>query len=240
MESSNGRRERRHQIEIETAGERQPIEKLILVETVHLDEPVDRLTFAAKLQLSTHTPSDRHDPAIDARRGSPVETDLRLAHLPSSLRCGEVEIVESNRAFQLVSAVPCQEHHRRVRIGALYVLAAVRGRLRQKLNDGGLIFGLHRPLATANAVPGLLGLYDESRGSRARILATALSMVASIHSWLSTTPSKLLSAQPRQASRFVRLSVRSTISVPASYTFGRQSSSVQRPSMGSNSAVSMR
>src|SRR5688572_25547701 len=150
MESSNGRRERRHQIEIETAGERQPIEKLILVETVHLDEPVNRLTFAAKLQPSTYTPSDRHDSAIDARRGSPVETDLRLAHLPSSLYCGEVEIVESNRAFELVGALPCQEHYRRVRIGALHVLAVVRGRLRQKLNDGGLIFGLHRhsPLRT--------------------------------------------------------------------------------------------
>jgi hypothetical protein len=41
-------------------------------------------------------------------------------------------------------------------------------------------------------------------------------MVASIHFWSSTTPSRLRSAQPRHASRFVRRSMKSTINVPVS------------------------
>jgi hypothetical protein len=41
---------------------------------------------------------------------------------------------------------------------------------------------------------------DVSRGSRARIFATASSILASIQSWLSMAPSKPPSAQPRQAS----------------------------------------
>ena len=53
-------------------------------------------------------------------------------------------------------------------------------------------------------------------GNRASILSMDVSIRSSIHRWSSMTPSRLPSAQPRHASVFVRVSMKSNISVPTS------------------------
>ncbi len=77
-------------------------------------------------------------------------------------------------------------------------------------------YGTDRATQMGRAVHSILVRRYCCRGSRSRILATVLSIVASIHFWSSTTVSKLRSAQPRHAKRLVRRSMTSSISVPAS------------------------
>ena len=85
-------------------------------------------------------------------------------------------------------------------------------------DDSSRTRGARRPrqAGLAGAAAARVGQLLAARGICATMRSTAVSTRCSSHVWLSTTPSRLVLAQPRHASFFVWPSTRSISSVPAS------------------------
>ena len=76
-----------HGIAVEAALLGQLIEQGILVEALHLDDPVDRIPgVAAQRKAAAASAHHRHDPVVDVGRGPPVHLELGLAKLPPQRR----------------------------------------------------------------------------------------------------------------------------------------------------------
>jgi len=84
-------REWSHQVAVELASRGQPIEKVVLVEPGHFDDPLQRDPRAALLQRPVGLPGHRDDAAIEARGRTSVDAHFRLAQHLASLWVGKIE-----------------------------------------------------------------------------------------------------------------------------------------------------
>ena len=141
------RRERPHEREVELTARGQAIEERGLIEAGHLDHPFHRLARAAQPQRSVALAGDSDHAVVQRRRTAAVDAHLRLAQRLAAERAGEIEIVVTDGALELESALAGQEHDRRVGFDLLDRRAAVSGWRCQELEDLGLVFADHGRLA---------------------------------------------------------------------------------------------
>lgn len=159
MEYGHSGAQRRHHLAGQGAPPGQAVKQPFLVETVHDDQPVDRVAagFLARLaqrQRTVAAAPDRRHAEIDFRRELVVDRDLGGAHLGPPHGGREIHVGKLYGALQLVGAHSGQEHDR-----AVSVDAARRGEmggkeiddLRLILDDEGWLAG-HRFNRAAGAV----------------------------------------------------------------------------------------
>ena len=120
VEFRDCRCQRRHELEIEGAGGRQPVEQRLLREAVHLHEPVHRRAVPAERIRSVVLAGDSDDSTIEGRCGPPVEANFRLTQRAAALGRRKVEIVEPDGPLQLVCARAREKDDGCVRVDALH------------------------------------------------------------------------------------------------------------------------
>jgi hypothetical protein len=112
-------------------GQRQPalgdrlVEHPFARQSMHLDQPVDRLPEPAQAQLAVRTQRQRHDAQIDVRRQPPIEPHFLLTASLPGLEGSEVEELIAHRLLQLVGEALGQEHPGHVGFDGLDALAAL-------------------------------------------------------------------------------------------------------------------
>ena len=122
----------RHRVQSQSSICGKSIEQGPLVETSHLDDPINRLSRTPQGERPVGRACDRHHSAIQRRRGASIETHFGLAEDLSATRGREIEVVESNRALELPGARACQKHDRRMRVDSFDRHPAMGGRRAEK------------------------------------------------------------------------------------------------------------
>ena len=121
---------------------RQPIERRVLVEAVHLNRPFCRLARSVEREASVGFARDRHDAAIELRRERPVDFELGLAGGLAFRDVGKIQEGKLDRALDLVDAVAGKEDRGRVRVDPPNARAAMRRGSAQQREYLLLRFGL--------------------------------------------------------------------------------------------------
>ena len=98
----------------QSAANRHAVEQTVLVEAHHLDHRIDQRTVAVEGEAAVARPRDAPDAKIEVGRGAPVERHLALAQGQAQFGRREIDIVELDRALELVGTRAGQNHHRDV------------------------------------------------------------------------------------------------------------------------------
>ena len=93
----------------------QTVQQLVLVECLHLDQPVDDLAGAVEDQPAVSVARHRDHALIEVRRCPPVQRKFARARRFSELQRREIGIGEPDRALQLQGAVARQKDVRNMR-----------------------------------------------------------------------------------------------------------------------------
>ena len=134
VKPGDGFGERGHAAKIERPERREPVEQQRLIESIHLDEPLDDPVSAAERQPVAVT-AHRQYATVQSRRRPPVQPDFVFARDSSTLEGGEIDVVETDCPLELVSASARKKNDSGMGVDALDRLAAVgRGRS-EEVND---------------------------------------------------------------------------------------------------------
>jgi len=86
-----------------------PVEHLGLVETAHHNQPIDHLTLTTDCETAFGI-RQRDDIEVNVRGKTMIELEFGPACGLAALHCGEVEIRETHRLFQLVGPIAGQKY----------------------------------------------------------------------------------------------------------------------------------
>ena len=115
---------------VHAAGE--AVEGFGLVETLHLERPLDRLAGAADRERAAGLTGDRHHAAVDFGRVGLIDRNLGLAGGPALFKRRIVEEGESDGALDLEHPVGGQKYRRRMSIDTRYRVPAMSSRDRRE------------------------------------------------------------------------------------------------------------
>src|SRR5437588_12322986 len=101
------------------------VERCILVETVHLDRPFDRRTWAAEREATAGFPRDGHHAAIDFGGEGAIDPQLRLACQLAPIEGRVIQKRKVHRPLDLEGPLTCKKNDGRVGVDALDGLAAM-------------------------------------------------------------------------------------------------------------------
>ncbi len=101
------------------------IERLRLVEAVHLDRPFDGLPRAPERQRAIPLARDRDDAAIEAGRKRSIGFDFGVACGSAPFQRREIQERKAHRTLDLVGALSSQEHRGRMGVDAAHPGAAM-------------------------------------------------------------------------------------------------------------------
>src|SRR5687768_5734694 len=126
VESRNGPAEQPHHVDLKVAASRDPIEEGVLIEAVHLDNPVDRRARAAQSQRAVALAGDRRDTAVDGWRRSSIQGDLGFTQDLAPIDRRGIKVVVADGALELPRARTRDEDDRRMRVDTLDRRASMR------------------------------------------------------------------------------------------------------------------
>src|SRR5262249_39060582 len=209
---------------IDLARVRQLVEGRALVEAAHFHGPFHWCARAVEGEAAVLLARDRHHAPIDLGSKRPVDLELRLAGALALRESGIVEERKAHRAFDLVSAPAGEEHRGRMRVDALDLAAAVRGRIAEQHEYPLLAFALGHPhrgsLSSAvlkparrAILPTLRSCYNSCRTIRRLPCAPTTARGRQPKSW--SISSSSTACATRSASRVRATSPRSTRSTTA-------------------------
>jgi hypothetical protein len=101
-----------HQPPVQTAPPRQAVENPVLIEAVHLHQPVDGLAAAVNGKSAVRLPGDGGDAPVKVRRRAPVDRNFRLASPAALVGRGKIQIGENDRALELENPLRPEKNQR--------------------------------------------------------------------------------------------------------------------------------
>src|SRR5262249_60112535 len=110
------------------AGLGEAIECPVLVETRHLDRPLDRLATAVKRERTISVACDRDDAPIKLWSEFAVDRKLGFAGSLALVQARKIKKGIAHRALDLERAIPGKKHDRRMRLVAGYLCCGGGGR----------------------------------------------------------------------------------------------------------------
>ena len=103
----------------------QLVEERLLREAIHLDQPVDSVSYAIQRQRPVRLPRHRQHASVQVRSGAAIEAHLGVTEGSAERGGGEVQIIEPHGTFELIGASRREEHNRAVRVDTFDWCSAV-------------------------------------------------------------------------------------------------------------------
>ena len=148
VQTHNRLRQRVHERDIEPPSLGETIEERVLIETHHLDQPLDRRTLAANRKRTVRFAGNGTHATVQRRRRPAVQPHLSLARDAPQVDRGEIHVVVTDGAFEFERPIARQPYDADVRVDALdgSRAQAVRLRRREEGDDLILLVGPHSGL----------------------------------------------------------------------------------------------
>ena len=108
------------------------IERLVLVEALHLDGPLNRLPLPPECELAVSLARDRYDSPVNGGRMGAIDCDLGFAGRLAPFKGREIEERKADCALDLQGSSSGKKDHGGVGIDAFDGLAGVVGRIAQE------------------------------------------------------------------------------------------------------------
>ena len=121
-----------HERHIEPPSLGEAIEERGLIETHHLDQPLDRRALAANRKRTVRFARNGTHATVQRRRRPAVQPELRLARDAPQFERGKIDVVEADGSFELERPIARQPDDADVRVDALDGTAAEAVSLRRR------------------------------------------------------------------------------------------------------------
>jgi hypothetical protein len=118
---------------VQSAAVGQTIQRLALIEPMHLDGPFDDFTMSVECQSPVFFPRDRHHTSIELRRKAAVDLQFGSARSSAFVQRRIIEKWKGYRPLYLQRPIPSEKNRGPVGVHPADTLAAMSARLLKKL-----------------------------------------------------------------------------------------------------------